>query len=136
MPKQDIVTRAHVLRSRIYHLEQKHTTAYPAEREKLGDEIAELIAEYEALLPEIEREAEKRKQELKQGFGELLRKRDDLLRLLGQVPEPIYRNAVGAPQPMPQSGQAFFSLATRYEVAPLRHYPRYEELLHSERSLR
>ncbi|HZT92976.1 MAG TPA: hypothetical protein VE985_00670 [Gaiellaceae bacterium] len=128
MPKLDIAVHAHTLRSRIYHLEQKWTTAYPQEREKLAAEIASLLAEYEALVPEIESEAERRKRELKQGYDELMRKRDELLMLLGQVPEPLYRNGMGVMQPPPPNGQGFFTLATRYELAPLRHCPRYEEL--------
>jgi ElaB/YqjD/DUF883 family membrane-anchored ribosome-binding protein len=120
--KEDIATRAHVIRSRIYTLEEKYATSYPDQREKLAEEIEGLIAEYEALLPEIEAEAEKRRAELKRIYNEALRQRHELLMLLGQIPEPHRRNAVGTILPPYPDGNAFFARAQEYEVAPLRHY--------------
>jgi hypothetical protein len=41
-------SRANALRTRIYHLEQKHVITYPNDREALAEEIGRAIAEYEA----------------------------------------------------------------------------------------
>lgn len=120
MPKKqdDIAVRAHVLRHRIINLEQKHSVAYPDDRAKLAEQIAEALTEYRELLPEIEAAAEKRKAELRELREETERKRQSLLMLLGQFPEPPRRNAVGDLL----DGAPRFEKVYEYEVAPLRHY--------------
>ena len=121
MPKKqdDLAVRVHVLRHRIYNLEEKHArNGYPDQRAKLAEEIAEALTEYRELLPEIEAEAEKRKAELRELRAETDRKRQELLRLLGQFPEPVPRNLAGAPLGRdPDFGKVY-----EYPVAPLRHY--------------
>src|SRR4051812_136812 len=90
-------SKAHALRSRIYILEDKLAhTGYPDERKKLAEQIAEALTEYHELLPEIEAAAEQLKDELKREWDAVHRKRGDLLRLLGQVPEP---NPIGNAPP-------------------------------------
>lgn len=110
--------KAHALRARIYHLEQKHAVAYPDQRGKLAEQIADTLAEYKELLPEIEVAAETLKEELKREWREVHRKREDLLRLLGQVPEPVPTNAMG----QATGAEPSFEKALTYPLAELRHY--------------
>ena len=125
MPKkEDIAERTQGLRSRIYHLEQKHATAYPDEREALAEEIEGLIAEYEALLPAIEEEVEKRKAELLRGWDALNRDRLDLVRLLGQMHggiEPVPKDANGMARQMGDPRWPF-TFVQKLGLAPLDHY--------------
>lgn len=128
--------RAHALRASIYNREQKLAVAYPDDRQKLGEEIAELIEEHEALLPEVEAEAEKLRQEIKRGIRELELKREDLLRLLGRKHEDTFhRNAVGEMWAPHNPGPYFFK-ALELDVAELEHYPEtvWDERVRNERA--
>jgi hypothetical protein len=114
--------KAHAQRMRVFNLEQKHAVAYPDEREKLAAEVEEAIHEYEALVPEIEAEAEKLRDEIMRELQTLKRKRDDLLLLLGRKEEDtFFRNAQGerwaTNGPTPH-----FAKACELDLAELQHY--------------
>jgi hypothetical protein len=111
-------SQATALRGRIFNLEAKHANSYPDERPKLAKQIAEALTEYRELLPEIEAAAEELRAELKREWREVHRKREDLLRLLGQVPEPALTNAMGTPLGREPS----FEKAFEYPLADLEHY--------------
>lgn len=122
--KQDLPTRAHLLRSQIYAQEKKFATAHPKDREALAAEIDALVEDYAALEPEIEEEAEKRKAELLREWGALDTKRQALLRLLG------HQVGAGEPVPKDQNGMARqmsdprwpFTFAQKLPLVELEHY--------------
>jgi vacuolar-type H+-ATPase subunit I/STV1 len=126
MPKQRVVpplpSQANALRARIYHLEQRRASSYPDERAALAEQIEEAIAEYEALVPDIEAEAEKLRDEINRGFRELQQKREDLLRLLGRKhQDTFHRNMVGETWPPPDPAPHFYK-ALELPLAELEHY--------------